>query len=181
VGRDRQRNLHCIQTSQTKCDLTNDLRDLLVCYTADIISEPPTGTTNDLQEYPHASSPRFCPYNDSKLLSPSFKLEVSPDERKTTVHVTDPLTAAFQDGRQLSIRDVFRDELEYKVTYWKNKSTGKKVATSSSNLVEVPGLDRGQSYCFQVQAKVRSRPTSSQLGEFSQTQCTNQRDPSLLD
>ncbi|KAJ0022704.1 hypothetical protein NQD34_014838 [Periophthalmus magnuspinnatus] len=181
VGKDHQRNPHCIRSSQTECDLTNTMSDLRACYTADVISEPPMGVPKEPQEYPHSSSPRFCPYTDTVLLSPTFKLEVNPDGRTVTVHVTDPLTAAFQDGRQLSIRDVFGEELEYKVIYKKNKSTGKKTAKSNSNAVEVTRLDRGESYCFQVQAVVRSRPTSTQEGKLSQTQCTHQQNPSLLD
>lgn len=74
---------------------------------------------------------------DSYLLAtadidkPDFKLEVSEDQRKTTLFVTDPLTALFKDGRQLNIRDVFSDQLMYKVTYRKNKSTGKVGASST--------------------------------------------------
>lgn len=56
---------------------------------------------------------------------PDFELEVSEDKKKTTLLVTDPLTALFQDGRQLTLRDIFTDKLMYKVTYRKNKSTGK--------------------------------------------------------
>uniref|UniRef100_A0A3B3ZVA8 Tissue factor n=1 Tax=Periophthalmus magnuspinnatus TaxID=409849 RepID=A0A3B3ZVA8_9GOBI len=173
VGKDHRRNPHCIRSSQTECDLTNTMSDLRACYTADVISEPPMGVPKEPQEYPHSSSPRFCPYTDSDKNSKRLMT--------VTVHVTDPLTAAFQDGRQLSIRDVFGEELEYKVIYKKNKSTGKKTAKSNSNAVEVTRLDRGESYCFQVQAVVRSRPTSTQEGELSQTQCTHQQNPSLLD
>ncbi|KAK7881464.1 hypothetical protein WMY93_029873 [Mugilogobius chulae] len=175
LGRERQRNPHCIRSSRTQCDLSSSLTDLRACYTADVLSVPPEGQALELKEYPFSSSLRFCPYTQTLLLGPSFKLVVSPDQKMTTVHVSDPLTAAFKDGNQLSIRDVFGEELEYRVTYRRNKSTGKKVVTSKLNEVEVPGLDAGESYCFQVQALVRSRPTTSQLGELSQTQCTTSR------
>lgn len=56
---------------------------------------------------------------------PDFKLEVSEDKKNTTLFVTDPLTAVFKDGRQLTLRDIFADKLKYKVTYRKNKSAGK--------------------------------------------------------
>lgn len=56
---------------------------------------------------------------------PSFKLEVSEDGRTTRLYVADPLTALFRDGRQLNMRDVFADKLMYRVTYRRNKSTGK--------------------------------------------------------
>lgn len=56
---------------------------------------------------------------------PDFKLEVSEDQRKTTLVVMDPPTALFKDGRQLTLRDIFTDKLMYKVTYRRNRSTGK--------------------------------------------------------
>jgi len=56
---------------------------------------------------------------------PDFKLQVSDDKKKTTLYVEDPLTAIFKDGRQLNIRDVFSDQLLYRVTYRRNKSTGR--------------------------------------------------------
>ncbi|CAL9687280.1 unnamed protein product [Knipowitschia caucasica] len=181
VGRDRQRNPHCIQSSNPQCDLSSSLSELNACYTADVLSEPPMGAPREIKDYPYSSSPRFCPYTHTTLLGPSFKLEVSDDHRVTTVHISDPLTALFTDSRQLSIRDVFGDDLEYKVTYRRNKSTGKKVATTKSNVVELKSLDHGQSYCFQVQTFIRSRPTATQLGELSPTQCTPYKDPKLTD
>ncbi|KAL0156445.1 hypothetical protein M9458_047691, partial [Cirrhinus mrigala] len=57
---------------------------------------------------------------------PEFKIEVSSDKRKTTLHVTDVPTALFDaDKKRLNIRDVFGDELQYRVIYRKAKSTGK--------------------------------------------------------
>lgn len=55
---------------------------------------------------------------------PTFNLTVHEDKKTITLHVTDPLTAVFKDGHQLSIRDIFSDELQYKVLYRKQKSTG---------------------------------------------------------
>lgn len=63
-----------------------------------------------------------------------FKLQVSEDKKKTTLFVTDPLTALFEDGRQLNIRDIFSSQLQYKVTYWKNKSTGKVSKSKRSSV-----------------------------------------------
>lgn len=65
------------------------------------------------------------PCHVADIGKPDFKLEVSADNKKTSLFVTDPLTALFKDGRQLNIRDIFSDQLMYKVTYRKNKSTGK--------------------------------------------------------
>lgn len=66
---------------------------------------------------------------------PEFKLEVSEDQRKTTLYVTDPLTALFKDGRQLNIRDVFNDQLMYRVTYRRSGSTGKVSDSRCHNII----------------------------------------------
>ncbi|XP_059183077.1 coagulation factor IIIa [Centropristis striata] len=181
VGGDKQRNPHCIRSSMVVCDLSSSLTDVNACYTADVLSEPPRGASSDLIEFPYTSSPRFCPYKDTNIGRPDFKLEVSENKKKTTLYVTDPLTAVFQDGRQLNIRDVFSDQLQYKVTYWRNKSTGKKVSFSKSNVVEVTGLDPGESYCFIIQAYIPSRSQDKQLGELSQPQCSTQDNPSIFE
>ncbi|XP_044033038.1 coagulation factor IIIa isoform X2 [Siniperca chuatsi] len=173
VGGDKQRNPHCIRSLVTVCDLSSSLTDLNAYYIADVLSEPPLGATSDLIEFPYTSSPRFCPYKDTDIGRPDFKLEVSEDKKKTTLYVTDPLTALFKDGLQLNIRDIFSDQLQYRVTYRKNKSTGKKVYNSKTNVIELTDLDRGESYCFNVQAYIPSRRIDKQLGELSQTQCSN--------
>ncbi|KAF7652308.1 hypothetical protein LDENG_00098490, partial [Lucifuga dentata] len=172
-GQDKQRSAHCLRTSQTVCDLSASLTDLKATYTADVLSEPPLGVTSDLIEFPYSTSPRFCPYKDTDISRPEFKLEEGKDGRTVLLYVTDPLTALFDAGRQLSIRDVFSDQLRYKVTYRRAHSSGKKVHVSESSQMELSGLDRGQSYCFSVQAFIPSRSPDKQLGEVSQTQCSH--------
>ncbi|XP_029314020.1 coagulation factor III, tissue factor a [Cottoperca gobio] len=181
IGRDKERNLHCVRSGMTVCDLSSSLTDLNACYTADVLSEPLLGATTDLIEFPHTSSPRFCPYKDTDIGRPDFKLDVSAGKKKTTLFVTDPLTALFKDGRQLDIRDIFSNQLQYKVTYRKNKSTGKKVYTSASNVIELTDLDRGESYCFNVQAFIPTRSIDKQLGELSQTQCSSDDNQSIFE
>ncbi|GAA6219500.1 tissue factor [Lates japonicus] len=181
VSGGKQRTPHCIRSSGTVCDLSNSLTDLRANYVADVLSEPPLGVTSDIIEPPYTSSPQFCPYKDTEIGRPDFKLEVSGDKKKTTLYVTDPLTAVFKDGRQLNIRDIFSDELQYKVTYRRNKSTGKKVLISKTNEIELTDLDRGESYCFNVQAYIPSRVGDKQLGELSHTQCSKDDNQSIFE
>uniref|UniRef100_UPI0037E76665 coagulation factor IIIa n=1 Tax=Semicossyphus pulcher TaxID=241346 RepID=UPI0037E76665 len=181
VGRDKQKNSHCIRSLVTVCDLSSSLNDLKAYYTADVLSEPLLGATSDLIEFPYTSSPRFCPYKDTDLGRLDFKLEVSKDKKTTTLYVTDPPTALFKDGHQLNIRDIFSDQLQYKVTYRKNKSTGKKVYISETNVIELTNLDRGESYCFNVQAYIPSRNINKQLGELSLTQCSKDEGKSVFE
>ncbi|KAM4534477.1 coagulation factor III, tissue factor a isoform 1-T1 [Odontesthes bonariensis] len=180
VGRDKQRNHHCIRSSNTICDLSNSLTDLQGCYKADVLSEPPLGATSDLTEFPHTSSPQFCPYKETDIDRPDFELKMNEDKTITTVYVTDPLTALFKDDRQLNIRDIFSDQLQYKVTYRRNKSTGKKVHYSKSSVIELTDLDQGESYCFNIQAYIPSRSSDKQLGKMSVIKCSNNDDQSIL-
>lgn len=181
VGRDKQRDPHCIRSLMTVCDLSSSLTDLRAYYTANVLSGPPLGATSDLIEFPYTSSPRFCPYKDTDIGKPDFRLEVSEDKKKTTLYVTDPLTALFKNGNQLNIREIFTDELQYRVIYRKNKSTGKKVYNSKASVIELTDLDQGESYCFNVQAYIPSRSIDKQLGELSQTQCSNDDSKSIFE
>lgn len=156
LGQNRERTPHCIRTMETECDLTAELKNLKAYYSADILSEPMRGVSSDLVEFPHVRSEKFSPYHDSQYLSqptshlylmtrywtlikifcfaslsaaigrPEFKIEVSSDKSKMSLHVTDVPTTLFdKDNERLNIRDVFGDNLQYKVTYRKAKSTGK--------------------------------------------------------
>ncbi|XP_029955576.1 coagulation factor III, tissue factor a isoform X2 [Salarias fasciatus] len=180
VGEDKRRIAHCVRSSLATCDVSMSLTKLDACYTADVLTEPPRGTPSDLPEPPHSSSPRFCPHSDTVIGRPDFKLRVSEDQQKTTLFVSDPLTAVFSDGRQLSVRDIFSEQLQYRVTYRRNKSTGQKVHTSKSNEIELSGLDPGESYCFNVQAFIPSRTAGKQLGDMSETQCSQEDNPSIF-
>ncbi|XP_069388021.1 tissue factor-like isoform X2 [Paralichthys olivaceus] len=120
----------------------------------------------------------FC---SAEIGKPDFKLGVIESQKKTTLYVTDPLTALFKDGHQLNIRDIFADQLQYKVTYRKNKSTGKKVHISKTNLIELTDLDKGESYCFSVQAYIPSRGVNKQLGELSLPKCSSVDNPSIFE
>ncbi|CAG5895658.1 unnamed protein product [Menidia menidia] len=180
IGMDKERSPYCIRSSNTVCDLSHSSADLRACYTADVLSEPPLGVSSDLTEFPHTSSPQFCPYKDTDIGKPDFELKMNDDKTVTMLHVRDPLTALFEGDRQLTIRDIFSDQLQYKVTYWRNGSTGKKIYNSKSSLIELRDLDRGQSYCFYVQAYIPSRSIDKQLGEISDTNCSNNDGQSFL-
>lgn len=56
-----------------------------------------------------------------------------------------------------------------------------KVQNSESSVIELTGLDVGESYCFYVQAYIPSRSTEKQLGEQSSTQCSNDDKQSIFD
>ncbi|XP_038132361.1 coagulation factor IIIa [Cyprinodon tularosa] len=179
-GGDRQRIHQCIRSNATECDLSRSLTELKSCYTADVLSEPPLGTTSDLTEFPHSTSPRFCPYQDTDIGRPDFSLNVSQDQQTTTLYVSDPPTALFIGDRQLNIRDVFADDLRYRVKYRKKKSSGIKTLDSGFSVIPMSSLDRGESYCFTVQAYIPSRRTAKQFGEESATKCSGGEERSIF-
>ncbi|XP_017544112.1 coagulation factor IIIb [Pygocentrus nattereri] len=180
VGSDRQRNPHCIRSLDTECDLTNDLNDLKAFYTADVLSEPLPGSSSDLVELPFTQSRKFCPYSDTLIGKPEFTINL--DGNKTImIHIRDQLTALHKDGKPLTIRDVFRGDLKYKISYNKAGSTGKKEEIVDGDEVVMSKLDKGQSYCFSVAAYIPSRKGDRKLGKWSLPQCSPAGDRSIIE
>ncbi|XP_062843525.1 coagulation factor IIIb [Trichomycterus rosablanca] len=170
VGKDRQRNPHCIQISSTECDLTYDLNNLKSVYTADVLSEP---LTSDLIELPSSQSKRFCPYNDTVIGRPEFRMKV--DENQTlTLFIDDQITALYRDGRLLTIRDIFNQDLKYKIIYNRAGSTGTKELVVSSSEVQMVDLDlnEGHSYCFSMAVFIPSRRGTKRLSRWSSRRCS---------
>lgn len=72
-GQDNERTAHCIQMSETECDLTAALTELESKYSADVLSEPLRGMSSDLIEFPRTASDLFCPYQDSMFIKISHE------------------------------------------------------------------------------------------------------------
>uniref|UniRef100_A0A3B4CVG7 Tissue factor n=1 Tax=Pygocentrus nattereri TaxID=42514 RepID=A0A3B4CVG7_PYGNA len=181
-GQNNERIPSCIRTSETECDLTSGLTDLKGRYTADVVSEPVRGVTSDLTEDPYTTSPFFIPYLDTVIGKPEFSIIVSDDQKKVTLYITDIPTAIFNEKKQrLTIRDIFKDELQYKISYRKAKSTGKKEKLSAGSEIELTDLEKGRSYCFNVQAYILSRSPGKQLGELSNVQCSPEEATSIFE
>uniref|UniRef100_A0A3Q4C070 Tissue factor n=1 Tax=Mola mola TaxID=94237 RepID=A0A3Q4C070_MOLML len=169
----------CIELSDAECDLTNYLEPYDRTYTADVKTEPVSDDFDYiLEEMPHTYSPPFNPYRDSNISA--VKVTVEPvDESRVIINITDPLTGIHKSGKQLTIREILKNDLMYKISYYKSGSTGKRDIIAPSTVTEVSNLDAGQSYCFMVAAFIPSRPKVSQLGAWSVQSCT-QRDPDIL-
>lgn len=161
----------CLEITDTVCDLTHDVKYFDRSITADVMTE---GLGDfDPEEFPHAQSVPFNPYRESELSAVSFSIQ-KVSERSVTLNISDPLTGIHEGGRQLSIRDVLKKDLKYKVSYYKSGSTGKRDLVVDSNLPQIPNLNPGQSYCFMVAAFVPSRAKNLQQGAWSTlTHCTS--------
>ncbi|XP_062259474.1 tissue factor-like [Platichthys flesus] len=160
----------CSQVSDLECDLSNHLKPSDRTYTADIQTIPDTGSY-DPDELPHTFSPPFNPYKDSNISAVHFTVE-AVDETTVTVNIKDTLTSVHLGEKQLTIRDIFKKDLKYKISYYKSGSTGKRDILSDSSMAQVSGLDPGQSYCFMVAAYIPSRTKPLKQGAWSQQRCT---------
>uniref|UniRef100_W5JZL2 Tissue factor n=2 Tax=Astyanax mexicanus TaxID=7994 RepID=W5JZL2_ASTMX len=180
VGQDKQRNPHCIRSRETECDLTNNLKDLKSFYTADVLSEPAPGFSTDLMELPSTPSKKFCPYNDTLIGRPEFSVKLN-ENQTIVIFIQDQLTALHHHGNPLTIRDVFKSDLKYEITYTKAGSTGPRKVVVDGNEVEMTELDAGQSYCFTVAAHIPSRKRGKKTGKLSFPQCSPAGGRSIID
>ncbi|XP_034356509.1 tissue factor [Arvicanthis niloticus] len=179
---DRSRNwkYKCISTTDTECDLTDEIvKDVKWTYEAKVLSVPRRNSTHGNQdllvvqgvEPPFANAPKFLPYQDTTLGQPVIQ-EFEQDGTKLKVTVKDSLTLVRKNGTFLTLRQVFGKDLSYILTYRKGSSTGRKTNTTHTNefLIDV---EKRTSYCFFVQAVISSRKNNQKSPE-SITVCTEQ-------
>lgn len=179
VDQDWKESRDCIEVMELECDLTNDLKPLNRLYMADIKTESATSEPDyGLEEIPHTFSPPFNPHKESNISAVNFTVKAA-NQSTVTVNITDPLTSIHQGGKQLSIRDVLKNDLKYKISYSKSGSTGKRDVISDTSVAEVSNLDAGQSYCFMVAAFIPSRLKPFQHGAWSTQRCTQSGDPKI--
>lgn len=148
----RNREKTCIHTTKTECDVTNMMKNLRDTYIARIYSEVPDDDDN-FNIPPYEVSPSFIPYDQTQIGIPVVKY-FDQQGKTLKIEVADALTPLrSQNGSLQTLRDIFKDDLEYTVYYWKDGSTGKKMSSARSNRIEL-SIDEGQSYCFYVQGTV---------------------------
>uniref|UniRef100_UPI0037E83FC5 tissue factor-like n=1 Tax=Semicossyphus pulcher TaxID=241346 RepID=UPI0037E83FC5 len=160
---------HCNQVNWLKCDMTNELNARDRSYTADVLSD--TGNLgDDIEEFHHTQSNPFNPYKESNISAVVFSVK-AVNESTVIVNITDTLTSVHVGAKQQTIRDIFKKDLKYKISYYKSGSTRQREHISDSSVAEVSELDAGQSYCFIVAAFIPSRPKATQQGEWSRQLC----------
>ncbi|XP_058699336.1 tissue factor [Poecile atricapillus] len=169
-GRTSDVKRKCILTSETECDVTDVLGNVKETYTAHILSVNPAEMDN-FEEPPFAVSEKFTPYSQTVIGKPEIK-DYSQKGSKLNVVFKDPLTPyIFPNGSFQSIQDIFQHDLEYKLYYWKDQSSGKKDVTTKSHNFEV-NIDSGKNYCFYVQGIIPSR-RENRNGQESMVLCTS--------
>lgn len=160
----------CFSTTDTECDVTDEIvKDVKETYLARVFSKL-VNDTSFAGEPLSTNSPMFTPYLETKLGDPKIK-SFEHLGTKLNVTVQDARTLVRKNGTFLSLLDVFGDDLSYTLYYWKSSSTGKKTAKSNTNefLIDV---DKGENYCFNVQAVIPSRRVNQKSSE-SPIVCTD--------
>uniref|UniRef100_A0A8C6YVE1 Tissue factor n=1 Tax=Nothoprocta perdicaria TaxID=30464 RepID=A0A8C6YVE1_NOTPE len=156
-------------TTETECDVTDVLRNVRETYTAHILSVTSSRMDN-FEQPPYAVSENFTPYNQTILGKPEIQNYTQKDSKMSIVF-KDPLTPyMFPNGSFQSVRDIFKNDLEYKLYYWKDQSSGKKDATTKSNKFEI-NVESTKNYCFYIQGIIPSR-SKSRTGQESMVLCT---------
>ncbi|XP_042730124.1 tissue factor [Lagopus leucura] len=159
----------CIMTTETECDVTDALRNVKETYTAHVLSVKSLVEDN-FEEPLFASSEKFTPYNQTIIGKPKIQNHTQEDS-KLNVVFQDPLTPyMFPNGSFQSVRDIFKHDLEYKLYYWKDQSSGKKDATTKSHTFDI-SIDNKNNYCFYIQGIIPSR-RENRNGQESMVLCT---------
>lgn len=164
----------CFSTTETECDLTDEImKDVKQTYLARVLSKL-ANATSSAAEPVYTNSPEFTPYSETNLGKPKIK-SFKQVGTKLNVTVDDARTLVRKNGTFLSLRDVFGKDLTYILYYWKASSTGKKTAKTNTNefLVDV---DKGENYCFSVQAVIPSRNANQKSPESSIECTTHEKD-----
>ncbi|XP_075994654.1 tissue factor-like [Genypterus blacodes] len=171
---------HCAEIWHSECDMSQVLKPLDRLYSVDIRTDLSSVTESDYDpdDPPHTYAPDFNPYKQSEISAVSFSLGPAGGGG-AIINITDPLTAIHEGTRQLSIREVLLNDLQYKISYYKAGSTGKRDVFVNSSDAVVTQLDAGESYCFMVAAYIPSRAKAFRLGAWSEQQCMGGRGPEL--
>ncbi|NXG24111.1 TF factor, partial [Grallaria varia] len=160
----------CILTTETECDVTDALQDVRETYIAQILSVMSMEMDN-FEEPRFAVSEKFTPYSQTVVGKPEIK-NYTQKGSELTIVIKDPLTPyVFPNGSFKSIRDIFQQDLEYKLYYWKDQSSGKKDATTKSHTFQV-SVESTKNYCFYVRGMVPSR-RENRNGQDSTMSCTS--------
>ncbi|CAH6789107.1 tissue factor [Phodopus roborovskii] len=166
----RDWKIKCFLTSDTECDLTDEImQDVHRTYQARVLSVPRNNTY--LGEPPFTNAPDFLPYQDTKLGQPVIQ-HFKQVGTELNVTVEDTRTVVRRNGTFLTLRDVFGKDLSYSLFFRRESSTGKKTASTDTNDFSIK-VDQARSYCFTVQAVIRSRKDNKRSPE-SNMECSDE-------
>ncbi|XP_032884805.1 tissue factor [Amblyraja radiata] len=163
----------CTQIQTTRCDLTNVLQNVSDTYTAEVLSYPP-GDTEENEDPPVAKSPPIQLLKDTMIGQPSFTVTRNSTS-EIQLKIDDPYTyIRFLNHTRKTLRDIYGSGLEYKVFYWKDGTSGKKIKIAKEQVI-LMDVDPGFSYCFSIQPHITS---PYKKGQESEGKCSSSEDRS---
>ncbi|XP_051868029.1 coagulation factor IIIa [Pristis pectinata] len=172
---DWKKKPECTQMEATSCDLTSLMQNVNATYFAEVLSFDVT-ITEENEQPPFTKSPEIQLLKDTEIGQASFKIVKNETEIQLTIE--DPLThIRFSNKTPKTLRDIYGPELEYKVFYWKDRTSGKKTKIVKGQVL-LMDVDPGFSYCFSIQPYIRSLYKNGQESSF---QCTHSSEGFLSD
>ncbi|XP_078416947.1 coagulation factor III, tissue factor a [Cetorhinus maximus] len=168
IQTDWKRKPECTRIKTTSCDLTSLMQNVTDTYVAEVSTHSAT-RRDEIEEPPSVVSHSIQLLNRTIIGGAKFKL-FEKNKTQVRVLIEDTVTSIkFSNNTPKTLHDIFGASLKYKVTSWKDGTSGKKTITinNSTTLIKV---DEGFSYCFSIQIWISS---PSKHGSKSQHTCTN--------
>ncbi|XP_078264035.1 coagulation factor III, tissue factor a [Rhinoraja longicauda] len=158
----------CTERESTSCDLTSLMQNVTDTYTAEIQSYR-AGDTEENEDPLIAKSPPIQLLQDTKIGQAAFKV-TRKSATKIQLKIDDPFTyIRFSNHTRKTLRDIYGSELEYKVFYWKDRTSGKKTNITKEQVV-LMDADSGVNYCFSIQPHIIS---PFKYGQESASKCSS--------
>ncbi|XP_062920687.1 coagulation factor IIIa [Mobula hypostoma] len=151
---DWKKKPECTLINATSCDLTSLMQDVNAHYTAEVLTYNANDTVG-IREPPFTKSPEIQLLKDTVIGQAKFTIT---RKRKTEIQLTieDPNTyIRFSNNTQKTLRDIYGPQLQYKMTYWKDGSSGKKPDTINGQVLKME-VEPASSYCFSIQPYIKS-------------------------
>ncbi|XP_059839924.1 tissue factor-like [Hypanus sabinus] len=150
---DWKKKPECTMVTATSCDLTSLMQDVNASYSAEVQSYN-TDNTGGIEEPPFARSPKIQLLKDTQIGQATFNI-TKKNETKIQLTITDPITyIKFPNNTRKTLRDIYGSELEYRMVYWKDGTSGKKKETVKGQVI-VMEIEPAYSYCFSIQPHIR--------------------------
>ncbi|GCB65072.1 coagulation factor III, tissue factor a [Scyliorhinus torazame] len=167
IQTDWKRKPECTHIQSTSCDMTSMMQNVTDRYVAEVLTLS-ADLTDEVEEPPVAESTPIQLLSATEIGEPNFKL-FQNSSREARLLIEGTVTSIrFSNNTPKTLRDIYGPNLQYKVTYWKDGTSGKRDKTTHNQVVLIK-VDEGVTYCFSVEIKINS---PYKYGPRSQAKCT---------
>ncbi|XP_078074952.1 coagulation factor III, tissue factor a [Mustelus asterias] len=168
IQTDWKRKPECTHIEGTSCDLTSLMQNVTDKYLAEVLTYSVEFKEEDT-EPPVAESTPIQLLSQTDIGEANFHISQN-SSREVQILIEDPVTGIrFSNNTPKTLRDIYGPNLQYKVTYWKDGTSGQRSEYTKNQMVQIK-VDEGVNYCFSVQIKILSL---YRFGSKSQHKCTN--------